>query len=134
MNHPTPGRPISQASGPRAGSSCPTTKTTRPTRAGIWIAPALTRLLGDIAKGLIDVVVAYKIDRLTRSLTDFAKMIEVLERHGVLLRIADTAVDTRTSLCASLTAASRSESAVPPIRQHNDLEGAADAQHPPSDG
>ena len=53
-----PGRPISQASGPRAGSSCPTTKTTRPTRAGIWIAPALTRLLGDIEKGVIDVVVA----------------------------------------------------------------------------
>ena len=45
--------------------------------------PALTRLLGDIEKGVIDVVVVYKIDRLTRSLTDFVKMIEVLERHGV---------------------------------------------------
>lgn len=45
--------------------------------------PALRRLMADIEKGKIDVVVVYKIDRLTRSLTDFSKMIEVFERHGV---------------------------------------------------
>ncbi|WP_027853077.1 recombinase family protein [Marinobacterium litorale] len=45
--------------------------------------PALKRLMADIEKGKIDVVVVYKIDRLTRSLTDFSKMIEVFERHGV---------------------------------------------------
>lgn len=44
--------------------------------------PALKRLMADIEKGKIDVVVVYKIDRLTRSLTDFSKMIEVFERHG----------------------------------------------------
>ena len=39
--------------------------------------PALKRLMADIAKGLIDAVVVYKVDRLTRSLADFAKMVEV---------------------------------------------------------
>ena len=37
--------------------------------------PALQRLLADIRAGLIDVVVVYKVDRLTRSLADFAKMV-----------------------------------------------------------
>ena len=45
--------------------------------------PALQRVLGDINQGLIDVVVVYKVDRLTRSLTDFAKMVEVFDAHGV---------------------------------------------------
>ncbi len=38
--------------------------------------PALKGLLDDIGKKLVDVVVVYKVDRLTRSLTDFAKMVE----------------------------------------------------------
>jgi len=45
--------------------------------------PALKRLLADIEAGRIDIVVVYKIDRLTRSLTDFSKMIDLFERHGV---------------------------------------------------
>jgi DNA invertase Pin-like site-specific DNA recombinase len=45
--------------------------------------PAMQRLLADIMEGRVDVVVVYKIDRLTRSLMDFSKMIEVFERHGV---------------------------------------------------
>ncbi|MGH8539672.1 MAG: recombinase family protein, partial [Stenotrophobium sp.] len=45
--------------------------------------PALKRMLADIGKGLIDVVVIYKIDRLTRSLTDFSKIVEVFEAQGV---------------------------------------------------
>ena len=45
--------------------------------------PALKRLLVDIEAGRIDIVVVYKIDRLTRSLTDFSKMIELFEHHGV---------------------------------------------------
>jgi hypothetical protein len=64
----------SQASGPRAGSSWPTTTTTRPTPAGIWIARPSTACLGISRRGVIDVVVVYKIDQLTRSLTDFVKM------------------------------------------------------------
>ena len=45
--------------------------------------PALKRLLRDVEAGLIDVVVVYKIDRLSRSLTDFAKLVEAFERHNV---------------------------------------------------
>ena len=45
--------------------------------------PALKRLLRDVEAGLIDVVVVYKIDRLSRSLTDFAKLVDVFERHNV---------------------------------------------------
>jgi DNA invertase Pin-like site-specific DNA recombinase len=47
--------------------------------------PALTRLLADIEAGLVDVIVVYKIDRLSRSLMDFSKLVEVLERRGVSL-------------------------------------------------
>ena len=47
---------------------------------GTMERPALQRLLGDINHGLIDVVVVYKVDRLTRSLADFAKMVEVCGR------------------------------------------------------
>src|SRR5580698_3033641 len=44
--------------------------------------PALQRVLADVAAGLIDVVVVYKIDRLTRSLADFARMVEIFDAHG----------------------------------------------------
>jgi site-specific DNA recombinase len=45
--------------------------------------PALLRLLADIQAGKIDCVVTYKVDRLSRSLLDFAKMMETFEQHGV---------------------------------------------------
>ena len=45
--------------------------------------PALTRLLTDIQAGQVDCVVVYKVDRLSRSLLDFAKMMETFEQHGV---------------------------------------------------
>jgi site-specific DNA recombinase len=45
--------------------------------------PALRRLMADIAAGEIDCVVVYKVDRLSRSLMDFVKMMEVFERHKV---------------------------------------------------
>lgn len=45
--------------------------------------PGLKRLIGDIDSKLIDVVVVYKIDRLTRSLADFSKMVEIFDAHGV---------------------------------------------------
>lgn len=45
--------------------------------------PALKRLLADIAAGRIDVIVAYKIDRLSRSMLDFLNLIELFERSGV---------------------------------------------------
>src|SRR5262245_45665937 len=45
--------------------------------------PALQRLLADIASGKIDVIVVYKVDRLTRSLADFAKLVELFDQHSV---------------------------------------------------
>jgi site-specific DNA recombinase len=45
--------------------------------------PALQRLLADIQAGKVDCVVTYKVDRLSRSLLDFAKMMETFEQHGV---------------------------------------------------
>ncbi len=45
--------------------------------------PALQRLLADIRAKRVDVIVVYKVDRLTRSLMDFAKMVEEFDRHGV---------------------------------------------------
>ena len=45
--------------------------------------PALQRLIADIEAGLIDIVVAYKIDRLSRSLFDFAELVKVFDKHGV---------------------------------------------------
>jgi site-specific DNA recombinase len=45
--------------------------------------PALRRLLADIEAGRIDVIVVYKIDRLSRSRTDFVKLIELFEAHSV---------------------------------------------------
>lgn len=45
--------------------------------------PALKMLLADIRSGKIDVIVVYKVDRLTRALSDFAKMVEIFDEHGV---------------------------------------------------
>jgi site-specific DNA recombinase len=45
--------------------------------------PALKRLIADIEAGQIDVIVVYKVDRLTRALADFAKLVEVFDRRGV---------------------------------------------------
>ena len=45
--------------------------------------PALKRLIADIEAGRIDVVVVYKVDRLTRALSDFARLVDVFDRRGV---------------------------------------------------
>jgi DNA invertase Pin-like site-specific DNA recombinase len=45
--------------------------------------PSLQKLLADIRERRIDIVVVYKVDRLTRSLTDFAKLVELFDAHGV---------------------------------------------------
>ena len=44
--------------------------------------PAVRRLMADLKQGLVDIVVVYKVDRLTRSLADFAKIVEILDGHG----------------------------------------------------
>jgi site-specific DNA recombinase len=60
--------------------------------------PALQRLLGDIAEGRVDVVIVYKIDRLTRSLFDFAKIVEVLDAKGVSFVSITQQFNTSTSM------------------------------------
>ena len=60
--------------------------------------PALRRLLADIEDGRIDVVVVYKIDRLSRSLMDFAKLVEVFDRRGVTFVSVTQSFNTTTSM------------------------------------
>ncbi len=60
--------------------------------------PALKRLLADIAAGRIDTVVVYKVDRLTRSLGDFAKIVEVFDTSGVSFVSVTQQFNTTTSM------------------------------------
>jgi site-specific DNA recombinase len=60
--------------------------------------PALKRLLVDIDDGRIDVVVVYKIDRLSRSLMDFSKLVEVFDRNGVTFVSVTQSFNTTTSM------------------------------------
>ncbi len=60
--------------------------------------PALKRLMADIQADKIDVVVVYKIDRLTRSLFDFAQMIEIFEKHNVSFVSVTQQFNTTTSM------------------------------------
>ena len=60
--------------------------------------PGLKRLLEDIEDGLVDVVVVYKIDRLTRSLADFARLVERLEAKGCSFVSVTQAFNTSTSM------------------------------------
>ncbi len=60
--------------------------------------PGLKRLLQDIQSGLIDVVVVYKIDRLSRSLADFAKMVEIFDKHRVSFSSVTQQINSATSM------------------------------------
>ena len=60
--------------------------------------PALRRLLADAKAGKVDCVVVYKVDRLTRSLFDFARIVEVLDKHGVSFVAVTQQFNTTTSL------------------------------------
>ncbi|MDF2617548.1 MAG: site-specific recombinase, invertase Pin s [Xanthobacteraceae bacterium] len=60
--------------------------------------PGLQRLLADIALGKIDVVVVYKVDRLTRALTDFAKIVEAFDAKGVSFVSVTQAFNTTSSM------------------------------------
>ncbi|KZY45021.1 resolvase, partial [Roseovarius sp. HI0049] len=60
--------------------------------------PALQRLLEDVEDGLIDVVVVYKIDRLSRSLADFAKLVETFEDNDVTFVSVTQSFNTTSSM------------------------------------
>jgi site-specific DNA recombinase len=65
---------------------------------GTMERPALKRLIADIEAGQIDVVVVYKVDRLTRALSDFAKLVEVFDRRGVSFVSITQQFNTTTSM------------------------------------
>ena len=60
--------------------------------------PGLKTLLSDVAAGKVDVVVIYKIDRLTRSLADFARIVELLEKNGASFVSVTQSFNTKTSM------------------------------------
>src|SRR5512144_814946 len=60
--------------------------------------PALQRLLADVTAGKIDVIVVYKVDRLTRSLADFAKLVELFDTHDVSFVSVTQQFNTTTSM------------------------------------
>ncbi|HEY6300866.1 MAG TPA: recombinase family protein [Candidatus Binatus sp.] len=65
---------------------------------GTMERPALQRLLEDIRQKLVDVVVVYKVDRLTRALSDFAKMVEVFDSNAVSFVAVTQQFNTTTSM------------------------------------
>jgi len=60
--------------------------------------PALKRLLADTEAGQIDAIIVYKVDRLTRALSDFAKLVEIFERRGVSFVSITQQFNTTTSM------------------------------------
>ena len=60
--------------------------------------PALQQLLADVRAGRVDVIIVYKVDRLTRSLADFAKLVELFDAHGVSFVSVTQQFNTTTSM------------------------------------
>jgi DNA invertase Pin-like site-specific DNA recombinase len=60
--------------------------------------PAVQRLMADVRAGAIDIVVVYKVDRLTRSLADFAKLVETFDAHGVSFVSVTQSFNTTSSM------------------------------------
>src|SRR5213594_436768 len=60
--------------------------------------PALQRLLNDVRAGKVDVIVVYKVDRLTRSLADFAKLVELFDQHAVSFVSITQSFNTTSSM------------------------------------
>ena len=65
---------------------------------GTMERPALKRLLAEIEAGQVDIVVVYKVDRLTRSLADFAKIVEIFDTHGASFVSVTQQFNTTTSM------------------------------------
>jgi site-specific DNA recombinase len=62
------------------------------------ISAALQSLLADVRAGRINIVVVYKVDRLTRSLADFAKLVELFDQHGVSFVSVTQSFNTTSSM------------------------------------
>ena len=100
--------------------------------------PALKRLMADIRAGLIDIVVVYKIDRLTRSLLDFSKIVEIFDSASASFVSVTQAFNTTTSAVTGRLrqAGGDLRRAQGDLRvgdaavQHHHLDGSADTEHP----
>ena len=77
---------------------------------GTMDRPALSQLLGDVRAGKVDVIVVYKVDRLTRALSDFARIVDVLDASGASFVSVTQAFNTTTSELTDIpNAASQAE-------------------------
>ena len=94
MRSARPARPTSRARSTKAGRAVPDGYDDGGFSGGNMERPGLARLLADIRAGAIDVIVVYKVDRLTRSLADFAKIVEVLDAPRRLVRLASPSRST----------------------------------------
>jgi site-specific DNA recombinase len=65
---------------------------------GTMERPALKRLLEDIQAGKVQIVVVYKVDRLTRSLADFAKIVDIFDAHNASFVSVTQQFNTTTSM------------------------------------
>ena len=65
---------------------------------GTMERPAIQQLLADVRAGKVDIIVVYKVDRLTRSLADFAKMVELFDAHEVSFVSVTQSFNTTTSM------------------------------------
>ena len=93
-----PARPISRARLRRAGRPLPQHYDDPAYSGGNLDRPALKKLLADIEAGKVDVVVVYKIDRLTRSLADFAKLVEAFDARSISFVAVTQQFNTTTSM------------------------------------
>ena len=91
--------------------------------------PDLQKLLDDIRARKIDVIVVYKVDRLTRSLADFAKLVELFDAHGVSFVSVTQQFNTTTSM-GRLT--STSFCPLPSSNGKSPPNGSATRSRPPS--
>ena len=91
---------------------------------GNMVRPALQQLLADVAAGKVDVIVVYKVDRLTRSLADFARIVEALDKSGASFVSVTQAFNTTTSMgrltlkfcCPLLSSSARSRASASATR------------------
>jgi site-specific DNA recombinase len=81
--------------------------------------PALKRMLEDVQANKVNVVVVYKVDRLTRTLADFAKIVEALDAKGVSFVSVTQQFNTTTSMGRlTLNILPRSHSSKERLREH----------------
>ena len=93
-----PARPILPAKNTRAGLWLKNGTMTAECRAVLWNGRGCGRLLADIDAGLIDMIIVYKIDRLTRSLGDFSKIVDRLDAANASFVSVTQSFNTATSM------------------------------------